>query len=276
MYKVGIVGLGFVGGAIYKSFILKEIEVYTYDKYKNGGIGDLESLLSTDFIFLCLPTLFDEKKNSYNKEAIYETCAYLQKKNYSGLVIIKSTVEPETTNKLTNKYDLKFIHNPEFLTARTAFNDFHNQKHIVLGLGGNCYEKDLIKVKDFYSTIFPLANISVCNCLESESMKIMCNSFYASKIMLFNEYYLLCKKNGSNFNVIKDLMLKNDWINPMHTNVPGPDGKMGYGGACFPKDTKALYQYMKSQNLNSLVLESVIKQNEKIRNQKQNKLKVSE
>jgi nucleotide sugar dehydrogenase len=276
MYSVGIIGLGFVGGAMFKSFQLKEINTVGYDKYKNGGIGSLEDILKTDFVFLCLPTLFDEIKNCYNKDAIYEVCNSLQTNNYKGIVIIKSTVEPETTNNLTNKYDLKFIHNPEFLTARTAFKDFHNQKHIVLGIGSNCSEKNLIKVKDFYSTNFPLANISTCNSLESESMKIMCNSFYASKIMLFNEYYLLCKKNGSDFNVIKKLMLKNDWINSMHTNIPGPDGKLGYGGACFPKDTKALYQYMKSQNLDSIVLESVIKQNEKVRNEKQNNLKVSE
>jgi UDPglucose 6-dehydrogenase len=225
---------------------------------------------------LCLPTLFDETKNCYNKDAIHEVCCYLKSNNYKGIVIIKSTVEPETTNNLEKFYNIKFVHNPEFLTARTAFQDFHNQKHIVLGLGNNCSKKEVIKIKDFYNKNYPFASISICTSLESESMKIMCNSFYASKIMLFNEYYLLCKKNGSNFNIIKDLMLKNDWINPMHTNIPGPDGQLGYGGACFPKDTKALLKYMKSQNLNNIVLESVIKQNEKNRNEKPSISPISE
>ena len=58
--------------------------------------------------------------------------------------------------------------------------------------------------------------------------------------MLFNEYFLLCQKNGSDFEKIKSLMLKNKWINPMHTNIPGPDGSLGYGGACFPKDVDAI------------------------------------
>ena len=104
----------------------------------------------------------------------------------------------------------------------------------------------------------------------------MCNSFYASKVMLFNEYYLLCSKNGSNYNVIKNLMLKNNWINSMHTSVPGPDGKLGYGGACFPKDTQALCEYMKSYNTPSSVLESVIDENNVVRNLDTNEKVVNE
>jgi UDPglucose 6-dehydrogenase len=255
---IGIIGLGFVGGSMYKSFKLKGFDVIGYDKFKNGGIGSFEETLAANIIFLCLPTLFDEKKKEYNKNAIHEICSKLVEYSYNGLVVIKSTIEPETTNVLSDTHpSLKFCHNPEFLTARTAFEDFHNQTHIVLGKGKNCVDDDMKPLKDFYTKYYPNAEISECSSLESESMKIMCNSFYASKIMLFNEYYLLCKKNGSDFNKIKNLMLKNGWINQMHTDVPGPDGKLGYGGACFPKDTQALSHYMKSLNSPNEVLENV-------------------
>ena len=60
-------------------------------------------------------------------------------------------------------------------------------------------------------------------------------------------------------------MLKNNWINEMYTNVPGLDGKFGYGGACFPKDTKALNEYMKTLESPNQVLESVIKECDLIR-----------
>ena len=83
--------------------------------------------------------------------------------------------------------------------------------------------------------------------------------------MLFNEYYLLCQKNGSDFEKIKSLMLKNNWINPMHTNIPGPDGSLGFGGACFPKDTKALNEYMKKLNSENIVLQSVINECKNVR-----------
>jgi UDP-glucose 6-dehydrogenase len=60
-------------------------------------------------------------------------------------------------------------------------------------------------------------------------------------------------------------MLKNQWINPMHTNVPGPDGNISYGGLCFPKDTKALNSYMKKYNSDNKVLQSSIDERDSMR-----------
>lgn len=263
---ISIIGLGFVGGAMLKSFKTKNINVVGYDKYKNGGIGTFDQIFPSEITFLCLPTLFDETKQAYDKTAINETLTQLYTHNYKGIVVLKSTVEPETTDLLSDSYPtLKIAHNPEFLTARTAFNDFHHQKHIVLGRGKHCTQNDMNILANFYKAHYLNAEISHCTSLESESMKIMCNSFYASKIMLFNEYYVACQKNGSDFNRIRDLMLKNGWINPMHTHIPGPDGQLGYGGACFPKDTKALYNYIEKLESENKVLQSVVEMNERVR-----------
>ena len=263
--KIGIIGLGFVGGAILKSFKIKNIRVVGYDKFEDGYTDTFDDILKCGIVFLCLPTLFDETNKCYDKSAIYEVCSKLAEQNYSGIVVLKSTVEPETTNILSSTFtSLQIFHNPEFLTARTAFEDFHNQTHIVIGVGRNCIDSNPLHI--FYSTHYPQAEISVCSALESESMKIFCNSFYASKIMLFNEYYLLCQKNGADFNNIKKIMLKNNWINPMHTDVPGHDGKLGYGGSCFPKDTKALLNYMKTNHSQCAVLENVVGECDYIRN----------
>jgi len=256
---ISIVGLGFVGGAMLKSF--KENGVNNlngYDKYKNGGIGTLEECLNSDIIFMALPTQFSYEKNQYDKSAINDVCGVLKEKNFSGTVVIKSTVEPGTTAKLSDKFKLHFVHNPEFLTAITAYEDFHNQKHIVLGKSKTCSEENYNNLKKFYEKFYPDADISDCSCTESESMKSFVNCFYAAKVQIFNEFYLLCQKNGSNYNKIKELMLKNGWINPMHTTVPGPDGMLSYGGYCFPKDTNALNQYMKEMSSERKVLESVI------------------
>ena len=165
------------------------------------------------------------------------------------------------------------IHNPEFLTARTAFEDFHNQKHIVLGKSENCSEENLMKVYNFYKENYD-AEISLCTSTEAESMKIYVNCFYATKIQFFNEIYLLCQKIGSNYEVIKDLMLKNGWINPMHTDVPGPDGLLSYGGLCFPKDTNALLQTMKLNDVPCKVLEATIKERNLMRDDHDNVKKI--
>ena len=256
MVTIGIAGVGFVGNSV-KSFFEKHVNIVSYDKYKK--LDTKEDLLKSDILFLCLPTLFNEDKCEYDKTAINEVCDFLNINKYKGIVILKSTVEPETTTKLSEKYNnLKIIHNPEFLTARTAVEDFANQKHIVIGKGPNCNDEDVQLIEDVYRKYFPEAEISCCSSIESESMKIMCNSFYASKVMIFNEYYLLSKKNGSDFEKIKGLMLKNGWINPMHTDVPGPDGLLAYGGACFPKDTQALNKYMETYQSENMVLSSVI------------------
>ena len=65
-------------------------------------------------------------------------------------------------------------------------------------------------------------------------------------------------------------MLKNGWINPMHTTVPGPDGEISYGGLCFPKDTNALNKYMKRENTPNKVLEACIKERNEMRDDNNN------
>ncbi len=271
--KISIIGLGFVGNAMLQSFNVKNTEnnnkylIYGYDKYKNDGIGELKICIDSNIIFLALPTEYDNDKKEYNKIHIYNVLDELEKYNYNGCVVIKSTIEPTTTEKIQDKYKtMHFVHNPEFLTARTAFNDFHNQTHIVLVKSSFCSDQMYNNLVEFYKTLYPNANISICTSSESESMKIYCNSFYAVKVQFFNELYLLSQKINVDYNNVLQLMLKNNWINPMHTSVPGPDGKLSYGGLCFPKDTNALLQVMKNNDVEHKILESCIEERNKMRN----------
>lgn len=273
--NIGIIGLGFVGNAMYQSFLKKGLrnKLFIYDKYKNGGIGCFEDILKSDIVFLALPTPYNYNKKQYEYGPIEDTLNKLKQVNFNGVIVIKSTVTPETTNKLENKFDLGLIHNPEFLTAKTAENDFHLQSHIVLGRGKKITMEQYNKVKNFYKLYYPLAEMSLCTSLESESMKIFCNSFYALKVQFFTELHQLCDKNNSDYNKIKEMMLKNNWINSMHTTIPGPDGLLSYGGFCFPKDTNALNEYMKSMNSNNKVLDSCIKERNEMRKDHTNCIK---
>ena len=263
--KIGIIGVGIVGSAILQDFIEKDIEVITYDKYKNGGIGDINKTLECEFVFLCWPTPYCNINKQYNKQAIYEICEFYSINKFKGLLVLKSTVEPTVTENISCNYNLNIIHSPEFLTARTACEDIKGQTHIVLGkttnLNTNLYN-DLIR---FLKSNYPIADISLITSTESELMKLGVNSFYATKIQFFNELYCLSKKLGISFNTVRDVMLKNKWINPMHTKVPGTDGKLSYGGMCFPKDTNALNQFMIKNNSYNMVLNSTIEECNKIR-----------
>jgi UDPglucose 6-dehydrogenase len=263
---VSIIGLGFVGGSMKKSFQIKGAHVKGYDKYKDDT-DSYEDCLVSEIAFLALPTIFDEEQMSYDCSCIEEVCERLVKSQYEGIVVIKSTVEPTTTTNLCDTYpSLKFVHNPEFLTAATAYEDFHNQKHIVLGKSKNATDEDIKTLIRFYSKYYPDAEISTCTSTESESMKSFVNCFYSVKIQFFNELYALCKKMDCDYDIVKSLMLKNNWINPMHTDVPGVDGHLSYGGYCFPKDTNALLQHMKREETPCKVLEATVIERNMMRN----------
>lgn len=205
-------------------------------------------IFKCDIVFLCLPTLYDSTIGEYNKAALKDVCSFLQLNNYQGIVVVKSTVEPGTTDQLASEYGLKLVHNPEFLTARTAVEDMDNQKHIVLGKPSSSIisDEDFSRIRNFFKTCFPNAEISSCAAVESECMKLFVNTHYATKVQQFNEFYLGCQAIGADYNRVRDMMVKNGWIHPMHTDVPGPDGKMSYGGMCFPKDTNACLSWMKN------------------------------
>ena len=228
-------------------------------------------------IFLSLPTLYDNDTHEYNKSAILETLHNLNNLEYQGIVVIKSTVEPGTTDAMSKRFPkLHLMHNPEFLSAATAFEDFDNQDHIVIGQGKNCTNDHLQHLHDFYRTYYKDAEISTCRAIESESMKSFVNTFYSVKIQFFNELYMLCRRQGSDFEVVKELMIKNKWINPMHTSVPGHDGKLSYGGACFPKDTNALLQCMKQHNVPHSVLEGCVRERNILRGEHHLNMKIDQ
>ena len=258
---IGVVGRGFVGNAVAKWFTTKQYKVKSYDKFKK--YDSFEDILKCDFLFLCLPTLYSPELRGYDYSAVHEVLKKLDEKEYKGLVVVKSTTQPKTVLNLHHLYHLDIVHNPEFLTARTSEKDFANQKHIVLGYSEN--ESQLTKIVKLYEVNFPEAKISTCTSTESELMKIFANSFYAVKIQFFNEMYDLCNKMDSNYGKVKNLILDNGWVNEMHTTIPGPDGSLSYGGACFPKDTQALYNTMLEQGSICEVLGATISERNKMR-----------
>jgi len=272
---ISVIGLGIVGNAIYQSLknigFTENINLIGYDKYKNGGINSLDDILISNILFLALPTKYSHILCSFDKTDIIDTCDYLSKKNYTGIIIIKSTIEPESSDNIADTFpNLSIIHSPEYLSSKTAYEDFHNQKNIFLGKTQNCSETKIDELKCFFSKYYPNAEISTCTSTESESMKIFCNSFYSVKVQFFTELYLLTQKNNTNYNKIIELMIKNGWINEMHTKVPGTDGQISYGGLCFPKDTNALNNYMINYNSNNDILSACINERNKMRDDNDN------
>ena len=93
----------------------------------------------------------------------------------------------------------------------------------------------------------------------------MNNNFFATKVSLMNEFYRLSKKIGVNWETALHGFVSDHRIGDSHLDVPGHDGKLGFGGACFPKDLNSLIVQMESHNLNADMFKEIWKYNQEIR-----------
>jgi UDP-glucose 6-dehydrogenase len=194
------------------------------------------------------------------------TLALLAEKHYKGIILIKSTVLPDYCAEKNTIYpQLRVIHNPEFLSASTAVEDFANQVQIILGYTSQS-QACVNNISEFYGKLFPSAILSVTTSTVAGLAKLACNSFYATKVQFFTDLFFLCEKKQIEFNEVKKLMLNNQWIHERHTTVPGPDGRVSFGGACLPKDISALNQYMIQKKSPNNVLDAVINERNSMRN----------
>lgn len=254
MASVGIVGLGVVGAAI--RTVLPEAAVY--DPYK--GESDFASLLDRSILFLCLPTLYDPTRRAYDSSAIRQTLARLSEHAFAGLVVLKSTVTPGTTREMSVEFPaLRICHCPEFLSAATAVEDFRAQTRLLIGRGRPSVDVSALEA------LFPTVPSTVCTSDETEATKLFCNSFYAAKVQIFNELYDACQRTGMSYETIRTLMVGQGWIHPMHTQVPGPDGHLSFGGMCFPKDLSACVSYLESIGAKHGVLQAVKEERDSMR-----------
>jgi|TARA_R110000744_G_scaffold166992_1_gene284273 UDPglucose 6-dehydrogenase len=231
-YKVGIIGNGFVGESQAFAFSpTNEIRIYDIDPLKSTHTK--EEIDGCDFIFVCVPTPMHKDGSqdiSFIEKIFEEAVEY-------PIYIIKSTVLPGTTKRISKKYPhLNIVFSPEFLTERTAKLDMLTQARIIFG-----GEKgDTQKIKELYENRFKNRHIIETDSTTAELVKYMNNTFFATKVSILNEFKLLADKLGVNWEDALYGFASDGRIGDSHLHVPGPDGRLGYGGTCFPKDVNAL------------------------------------
>ncbi len=266
-YKIGIVGVGFVGSAIAHGFA-QFADIKMYDKYNNSFHSLYEVVNESDFIFVSVPTPMKEDgtQDLSNMDDAIESIvinAYNPK-----IIIIKSTILPGTTKNYAYKYPgHDFVFSPEFLTERTAKIDFMNPSSIILG-GIHKHSDSLKLVRNLFNERFSGVNIFVTSSDAAELVKYILNSFFAVKISFFNEIYDMTQYMGIDYDEIKAMVLSDFRIADSHCDVPGHDGDRGYGGKCFPKDVNALVSWAESQNLHADIAKISSLVNERLRDSK--------
>lgn len=261
MMKIGIVGAGFVGNAVDHGFN-KDIEKFIVDPRLGTNIQELHSF-QPEFIFVCVPTPMLED-GSQDSKILIEVLTEISSFFKNEVVIIKSTVLP-TTLKLLEKIYLNFIYNPEFLREKFANEDFLNSNSLVLG-GSSVNTK---KVTNLYlnHTECSFDSILETDPISASLMKYTVNTYLASKVVFFNQLHAVFKKSGTTESWKKFIQLvsSDSRIGDSHMDVPGHDGKLGFGGACFPKDTSALLELSREFDVEFSLLKEAIKVNNKIR-----------
>ena len=239
--KIGIIGLGFVGKAL-RNGLKENIDSIEIDPKLNTNIEDLKNH-KPELVFICVPAPMNDD-GSQNINIVKDVINEINQFDTNLLIVLKSTILPKYVKEISKK-SKNLVINPEFLREKSANEDFINSEIIIFGgLADNCK-----KLSYFYK------NHTNCKCKEytitdgvsASLIKYTINSFLALKVTFFNEIKF----------VFDSLNSKDDWLNfisalskdkrigDSHMNVPGPDGRYGFGGPCFPKDVNALIEYSK-------------------------------
>jgi|TARA_Y100000296_G_C5160368_1_gene251474 UDPglucose 6-dehydrogenase len=273
--KIGIVGKGFVGSAVQFGFspsVGCDAEVRVYDINPNKSIHTLEETVNeSDFIFLSVPTP-SNKDGSINIDILDDALNNINEvSECQNAVLVRSTVVPGTTRKLQGKYpDLNLLFNPEFLTERNAKFDFINTSRFVVGNNGKTLnELHSEKLVDLFRDRFS-EGISVLetNYETAEMIKYMSNCFFATKISFMNEMYKIAEKSDVDWEQAVSGFVTDGRIGHTHLDVPGPDGKFGFGGSCFPKDVRAMIKYAEEIGVDMNVLRGAWETNLQVRPEK--------
>jgi UDPglucose 6-dehydrogenase len=251
--KVGIIGVGVVGGATAQAFETCGFDVRRYDIISYNTVEHWQGVLDTDMVFVCVPTL--TINGIQDKTPIEDVSRRLSESVYKGVVCVKCTVLPGTCEDLRSRHGLRVVHNPEFLTAAKPFEDFMSQAAIIMS--GS--EDSTSVVEAAYKALLPGVPTLKSQRFEvTEIAKYMRNCYLAIKVTYANEISELCNSVGVCYDDVKGMMLSQGKIETGHWNVPGPDGKTGYGLGCLPKDTRALSSYLKERGLHGDILDASI------------------
>lgn len=255
--KLGIIGVGMVGGASKNYFERKGIKPFLYDKGKN--LGSIEEVNQADVIFICVPTPFDKEKG-FNLSFIEGACRDILGKK---IIVIKSTVLPGTTEKLQKKYSQhKFLFNPEFLTEITADQDMNYPDRQIIG-----YTKQSYNIAGDIIQILPLAPFEkIMPANEAEVVKYFGNTWFSTKVIFANQMYDLCQRLGIDYDRIIEAVSVDKRIGRSHLEVMHR-GYRGYGGRCLPKDISALIQFADKNNIDLKLHKTVEEINNKLMEQ---------
>ena len=259
--KIGVVGNGFVGHSM--TLLRPSIDVLVWDiipEKRDPLTLNIEKFVKeSEIIFIAVPTPMNSD-GSANLDIVTSVCKEIKLIDKDKHIVLRSTVPPGTSEKL----NVNFM--PEFLTEKNWKQDFKNCDQWILGSLDDMLLNKIERIFESAHKHGSITNSNVISCApgEAEMIKYLKNVFLSVKVGFFNELESLCSSAGLNYENIRQIATQDKRIGDGHTMVPGPDGKRGFGGTCFPKDTNALASFGKNKGIETPIINAAINRNEKI------------
>lgn len=248
-YTIGIIGNGVVGQAVASFFYDAKI----YDKFKTRD--PLAEVLAQDIIFICVPTPYNNGFDRSVLDDVFNNFNNLSDK----IVVIKSTSLPGTADFYQAKFpQLKILFNPEFLSEKTAIQDFLKPDKQIVG-----YTNESQPIAELVLSLLPAAPYKkIMPAAAAELVKYAVNSFYATKVIFGNWLYDLSQSLGVDYNQLKEAFVADQRIFDSHFDV-WHGGYRGFGGKCLPKDLKSIKDFTAARGMDAALLEVVDTLNQK-------------
>lgn len=259
--KIGVIGLGVVGGALYKALRTWHNKglIVGYDKDSTKTHNSWSEILECHYVFICVPT--DKGIDGrLDVSIVNKVTQDLQNDGFGGICIIKSTLKLGCIDSFINNVDYRIIVFPEWLYANNPYRTTIIPEMTVIG------------VQNEHKVLARMVLNNVCKWHkgrqflvkpeEAVMVKLTANALAATKISFANQIQMICNAYGIDSDTVMDIV-KTDPRCAARYLTPGNS----FGGYCLPKDTSELLHSIDDAPL----FKSVIALNEMIKNAESNK-----
>ena len=230
MTKTVIIGKGKVGEATGATLAG---HVDYHDPFKGYVVKSFDDY---DFAIVCVDTL---RRGPMDHKTVLEVLTQLRDSNYGGIVLLRSTVNPELISLIKHMNDLRVVMFPEFMRQT---DDLKMDTPWVVVLGGEAADVD--EAKQFllsHKYCLDESKYLLCSQVDATIIKLCQNAGLATKVIFFNMVNELCEQYGGNYNHVRLGVGADERVGLQYSTVPSPDdGKKGFQGHCLPKDVASL------------------------------------
>ena len=249
--KVTIIGKGWVGTAMKQLFP----DAYVYSNGKSGEVGTKEEANKGQVAFICVPTP-NVGEGLLDTSLVEESVAWCS----CPFLVIRSTVNPGTTDRLASKYHKNIVMQPEYLgeTPNHPMSDQKTRPFLVIG-GDAPYRRKLI---DLYATVYN-ANVTIrqVTALEAEIIKLSENRAILFKVLECQELYDACESADVDYYTIRDAVYGDDPRFNLWWTFIMSDKPRGCISKCIPKDPYAWCAWAESFGYDPVLTRTLLARN---------------